>query len=85
MYNTKVLDINDPEPPQAIWDISHVLSGEYHGGGNDSYYSFEIVGDPDEDDQGGGYVNKADLILLTAWCIKQGAEVGDTILISHWW
>ncbi len=85
MYDMKVLDINSPKPPGDIWEISHKLSGEYHGQGNDGYYQFEISADPDPHDQGGGYVGKADLILLTDWCIKQGAKIGDDILINHWW
>ena len=81
----KVFDINQPKAPGDVWDISHTLSNEYHCNGNDSYYQLEIVTSPDADDDGGGYVTVEELQKLMDWFRVQGAVIGETILVNHWW
>lgn len=81
----KILDINEAPRAQKIWDISHILSTQFHGHGNDSYYELTIVLNPDADEDGGGYVTVSQLQKLMGWCRLQGVQNGETVLIKHWW
>lgn len=71
--------------PRAVFEIVGTLNCELHGNGNDSYFSFEVVANPDKDEQGGHYVTTEELCLLTDWLIEQGAEIGEDVLIKCWW
>lgn len=77
----KVFDSRCPMMPGPVWDTSHTLSIEYHGNGNDSYYSLDMSGEED----GGGYVSMSQIVALQDWCRNLGAEDGETVLIYHWW
>lgn len=87
-YKTmKVFDTCRPvgNMPQDVFEVAGTLNCELHGNGNDSYFDFEVVADPDENEQGGHHVTTKELCLLTDWLREQGAEVGETVLINLWW
>ena len=83
----KVFDTCRPvgHMPQDVFEIVGILNSELHCNGNDSYFSFEVVANPDTDEQGGHYVTTKELCLLTDWLIEQGAEVGEDVLINCYW
>jgi len=82
----KVIDSQRPtRMPDEVYDVSHKLNCDLHSHGNDSYYEFEIVAEPTKDEQGGGWVSNDEVRLLTDWLVHQGAEVGETVLVKHWW
>jgi len=81
----KVIDMIHPRAPDEIYAVSHTISIECYNNGNDSYYPFSIVDNPSGEEEGAGYVSDAEIVLLTNWLIKQGAEVGETVLVKHWW
>lgn len=83
----KVFDTCRPvgNMPQDVYNVAGILNSELHGNGNDSYFPFEVVKNPDADEQGGHYVTTKELQLLTNWLIEQGAEVGETVLVNLWW
>lgn len=87
-YKTmKVFDTCRPvgNMPQDVFEVVGTLNCELHNNGNDSYFHFEVVANPDTDEQGGHYVTTKELRLLTDWLKDQGAEVGETVLIYCWW
>lgn len=86
MKLVKVFDIQhdslptDIPTPEEISEISHKLNGEYHGNGNDSYYSYYIT-DKDET----GYLTEREFKLFNAWLLQKGATDKEEVIISHWW
>ena len=71
--------------PQDVYNVSHTLNNELWNNGNDSYYPFDIVERPTGEEEGIGWITDAEAKLLTDWLRAQGAEVGETVLIKHWW
>ena len=75
----KVFDTCRPagNMPEDVYEVAGTLNSELHSNGNDSYFPFEVVANPDAEEQGNGYITVEEARLLTDWLKDQGAEVGE--------
>ena len=71
--------------PDYVYEVSRTLNSDLWSHGNDSYYPFEIVAKPKGEEQGLGWISDEEACILTDWLREQGAEVGETVLVKHWW
>lgn len=79
----KVLEIDDDHVD--VFEVSHKLSGECHGNSNDGYYIWEVVENPTSKNVGHGYLTDHEAKLLNDYVRKDGAAIGESVLIHHWW
>ncbi len=70
---------------EAVWDASHILACEVHSTGNGGWYEFEVLEEPTGEEQGFGLLSDEQVKKLTQWLLRQGARIGEEILIHHWW
>ena len=82
--NTKLLDIHASDSA-LLFDASAKFNYDACGNGNDSYYAWTVVESPTGDDQGWGYLTDGEAKLINDFTLAEGAEIGDTVIINHWW
>lgn len=62
-------------------EVCHELSIEFHGNGNDSYFSWTVG----EEEAGGGWITTEQENQLHEWLLAHGAEAGEEVIIGHGW
>ena len=82
MEYVKVLDTH--KLYGETWESLCIIAGERHGLPNDSHLSW-TVGEDQEDQPSGGYLTREQELAIDKWCLDEGAEMGETILIWISW
>lgn len=68
----------------STWQAVCVVAGALHGLPNDSHLEW-TVGRPEDECPGGGYITREEELAIDKWCLDEGAEMGETILIWISW
>lgn len=92
MTNPTLMKVYDPySEPKMPEDVKNALFAINTDAKNDSYVShvLDYLDGPDhKDDDGVSDYEKYFLLqtkILNDWLIANGAELGETVIISFWW